>query len=283
MIRYVKIIIMAAVMFAAIVAIALLATRIGRSVDESANVETADESAQDPTSRWHWLNCTVLANDARYIALDSDSPIYMQCVFSAPGADGEVSLPRAERIAIDLLDAEGSWVVTDWTPLGMPPETVPQGQTVIMAWQASRPLPRGEYRLAVIMPPEYSPGAGLSGTYSESASFSVLDTPPNEYRNAMFDRRVRMLAGKTGEVLAELQKLLADSPDDNSLRLELVDALDAAGRSAEARKELLAVAYNMTHDGSGKSIGPVPPSIALRLEELNGKVDGGSESGSQED
>ncbi|MDO9509421.1 MAG: hypothetical protein Q7I97_08845 [Thermovirgaceae bacterium] len=291
--RHVKIIIMAVVVFVAIGAIALLGTMGGRHGNEPANVETAVEETKpadapgefvlNPMPRKHWLYCAVLVNDSRCVSLDSGSPIFMQCVFSAPGAEGEVPLPSAEGIAIDLADSGGSWVVTDWTPLGTPPETVPQGQTVTMAWQASQQLPGGDYLMAVIMPPYYSPEAGLSGTYCEPASFSVLETPPNEYRNAMFARRIKMLAGKTGEVLAELQRLSAASPDDNSLRMELVDALDSAGRSAEARKELLEAAYRMTHDESGKRTGPVPPSIAFRLEELNGKIPAGSGSGSQDE
>lgn len=291
--RHVKIMIIAVAAFVAIAAIALLAARFGRQGDEPVKVETTAEETKpavapgefvlNPEPRKHWLYCAVLVNDSKSISLDSGSPIFMQCVFSAPGAEGDVSLPSAESIAIDLSDSGGSWVVTDLTPLGTPPETLPQGHTVTMAWQVTSPLPAGDYRLDYIMPPYYSPDAGLKGTYSEPASFSVLDTPPNDYRNAMFARRVKVLAGNTGEVLAELQRLSAASPEDSSLRLEFVDALDAAGRSAEAKKELLEVAYLMTHDGSGKRTGPVPPSIAIRLEELNGRIGNGSGSGSQDE
>jgi hypothetical protein len=182
-----------------------------------------------------------------------------------------------------MTDAKGAWAKTDWTSLGTPPETVSQGQTVAMAWQATSRLPASEYRLDFIMPPEYSPDAGLEGVYSEPASFSILNTSPNDYLNARFARRVKVLAGKNDEVLGELQKLMAASNSDLSLRLELVDALDAAGRSSEAKEELQEIAYLMTHDESGKSTGPVPPWITLRLEELNARIGPDSESGSQDD
>lgn len=245
---------------------------LARQADGAASAP-AGEFLLNPAPKKQWLYCAAMVNDARFIRLDGGSPLYVQCVFCAPAAEGDVTLPEPGKIAIRVTDAAGATVKVDWAPLGVQPKTAQPGETATVAWQAAGPsLPAGEYQVAVSLPPDYSPGAGLAGPHIEPARFAVLNTPPSDYRNAMFARRVKTLSGKTDEVLADLKRLSAAAPADNSLRLELVDALDAAGQTAQARRQLLEAAHRMTHDASGKRTAPVPPSIALRLEELNAKL-----------
>jgi hypothetical protein len=226
----------------------------------------------NPQPRRQWLSCAVLVNDARFIRLDRGSPLYAQCLFNASAVDAEIALPDVVEMALRVTNTAGEQVRVKWQPLGLPAGAVQAGQTSRMAWLADRPLPAGQYRLSVSLPEDYTPAGGLSGTQVHSAAFTMLDTPPSDYRNAMFARRVKTLAGQIDDVLAELEELSAVDPADNSLRLELVDALDAAGKTQDARRQLLKVIAHVTHDDAGNKTSPVPPSLAFRLEELNGRL-----------
>ena len=120
-------------------------------------------------------------------------------------------------------------------------------------------------------PAETLAEAGLSAVRIDAASLVVraeADTPDEAARAA---RRVMGLRGRHDERIAAVRAALAREPDRLSLGRELVEALDAAGRPAEALNELLGIAQRFQkRQAAANPAAPeeLPDWMLLRFAEL---------------
>ena len=221
------------------------------------------------------LLCVVRVNESRGMRIDSGSPLYVQCIFSNPLKDRSISLADVDKLKPAVRDADGTELSISWRPIGPVDRSLGAQTNAIYTWQAAEKLEKfaaGTYHVTIDLPKTFPPPAcGLDGVHVEPAALRIVDTPPNAKRNAAFTRRLDLLAGRHQQLIKQLRGAITDNPGNNlPVRMELVDALDAAGQSDGARKELLDIGYEIQHAEKGKRRA-IPPWLALRLEDLKSK------------
>jgi len=224
------------------------------------------------------LLCVVRVNEARGMRLDRGSPLYVQCIFSNPLKDRSISLAAVSMLEPTVRDAEGTELSISWQPVGPVDRSLGARTNAIFTWRAAEKVEKleklavGTYQVTVALPKTFPPPAcGMDGVHVEPAALRIVDTPPDSKRNAAFTRRLDLLAGRHEQLIRQLRGAITDNPGNNlPVRMELVDALDAAGQSDSARKELLDIGYEIQHADKGKRRA-IPPWLALRLEDLKAK------------
>ena len=224
------------------------------------------------------LLCVVRVNESRGMRLDRGSPLYVQFIFSNPLKDRSISLVAVEKLKPIVRDADGTELSISWQPVGPVDRSLGPRTNAVYTWQAAEKVGKlekltvGTYHVTIDLPKTFPPPAcGLDGVHIEPAVLKIVDTPPNAKRNAAFTRRLDLLAGRHEQLIRQLRGEIADSPGDNlPLRMELIDALDAAGQSDDARKELLDVGYEIQHVEKGK-LRAIPAWLAFRLADLKAR------------
>jgi len=221
------------------------------------------------------LLCVVRVNEARGMRLDRGSALYVQYIFSNPLKDRSISLAAVSTLKPTVRDAEGTELSISWQPVGPVDRSLGPRTNAIFTWRAAEKVEKleklavGTYQVTIDLPKTFPPPAcGLDGVHVEPAVLKIVNTPPNTKRNAAFTRRLDLLAGRHKQLIRQLRGAIADNPGNNlPLRMELVDALDAAGHSDDARKELLDIGYEIQHADKGKRR-PIPAWLAFRLGDL---------------
>ena len=262
--------------FLAVAITALIVALSGESGPRRSSA--AGAAGPSPRVQLPYLLCVVRVNEARGMRLDRGSPLYVQCIFSNPLKDRSISLAAVEKFKPIVRDADGTELSISWRPVGPVNRSLGPRTNAIYTWQAAEAVGKfeqfsaGTYRVTVDLPKAFPPPAcGLDGVHVEPAALKIVDTPPNARRNAAFMRRLDLLAGRHEQLIRQLRGAIADNPRDNlPLRMELVDALDAAGQSDDARKELLDIGYEIQHADKGKRR-PIPAWLAFRLEDLKAR------------
>ena len=262
--------------FLAVAITALIVALSGESGPRRSSA--AGAAGPSPRVQLPYLLCVVRVNEARGMRLDRGSPLYVQCIFSNPLKDRSISLAAVSTLKPTVRDAEGNELSISWKPVGPVDRSLGARTNAIFTWRAAEKVGKleklavGTYQATIDLPKTFPPPAcGLDGVHVEPAALKIVDTPPDSKRNAAFTRRLDLLAGRHEQLIRQLRGVITDNPrNDLSLRMELVDALDAAGRSDDARKELLDIGYEIQHADKGKRR-PIPAWLAYRLEDLKAR------------
>jgi len=214
---------------------------------------------------------SVLVNDLRVAEVGRGTPIAVACVLEAhPTATVAVAGLSDLRPAVT---ANGQAVPSEWDALPAPTGPLAPRRSLMLVWIAKTPLPPGTYEVGVPgMPAALRLAeAGLTGARIDAASLVVraeADTPDEAARAA---RRIMGLRGRHDERIAAVRAALVREPDRLSLGRELVEALDAAGRPAEALNELLGIAQRFQkRQAAANPAAPeeLPDWMLLRFAEL---------------
>jgi len=235
----------------------------------------AGAAVSGPEAQRSSLLCVVRVNEARGMRLDCGSALYVQCIFTNPLKDRSISLAAVSTLEPTIRDAEGTELSISWQPVGPLDRSLGAQANAIFTWRAAEKIGKlaiGTYRVTIDLPKTFPPPAcGLDGVHVEPALLRIVDMPPDSKRNAAFARRLDLIAGRHQQLIKQLRGAISDNPGNNlPFRLELVDALAAAGQSDEARKELLDIGYEIQHAGQGKRR-QIPAWLAFRLGDLKSK------------
>ena len=151
-----------------------------------------------------------------------------------------------------ITDASGNPMAQVWDPV---PTQVDETEDMVMVyygWIAVEPLPLGDYTVGVTMDSE-DDRAGM-GRVRQASLTVVSDLAPelvDQHR-----RRVLMVRGEYGPVVAELERLAAERTDDTILGMELIDAYLVSGRLDEAEATVRRHLYRASCGGQPASCRP---------------------------
>lgn len=203
---------------------------------------------------------TVMVNDVPAATVGRGTPVYV-CLILDPLPDTTVAAAPAEARLL-VSDAVGRPVSVEWA---MAPVTAPAlepGRSMLLAWTAVSAFEPGQYRIALVEPPAWLglQAAGATGVRVATASLTVTTAPDARRVVAHHERRVLALQGRLAEWLTRIETDLKADPSDHAVASEYVDALDQAGRTAEALTALRVLASDMQ-----KIQERVRPGIATEL------------------
>lgn len=216
--------------------------------------------------------CTVLVNSMRNAKLSPQAPLYIEAVLSHPSTDTQIPLPDSDALRPVVRDAKGDSVDAEFTPLLIPEDNSSAGQSLRFAWSVQADLAAGSYHIELSLPDDYpSEDSDISGVEVEPAWIEIADHATTAARNDRYVRRALAIEGKHDQSVTELRGLIEEKPDELSLRLELVDALDGAENAVAAEKELLEFGYRLQQQ-SGLDW-TMPDWLAFRLSDLRAKAD----------
>jgi hypothetical protein len=219
----------------------------------------------------------VLVNDSRGIELGRGTPVFV-CLVIESDAVKFVELGSTDAVS-PIATSEGRGVVgVEWEPIPPPASIVEPGRPVTLTWVARTAIPAGRYSVtfAQEVPVLQLVKAGLSAFRIEPGSFSVVDRADDPAVSAHYRRRVLGLRGHAHELVVALEAAVKADPSSPALRRELVDALDQAGRPAEALSQLERLAAEI-QDRQVKAQPSTPPEmpdwVVFRLAELRQRAD----------
>ena len=216
--------------------------------------------------------CTVLVNSMRTAKLSPQAPLYIEAVLSHASTETQIPLPDSDAWHPVVRDAEGNSVDAEFAPLLTPEDASSARQSVTFAWSAQADLAAGSYRVELSLPNDYPPrDSSISGVEIEPAWVEIADGATTSAQNDRYARRALAIQGRHDQLVTKLRGLIEEKPDELSLRLELVEALDGTENAAAAEKELLEFGYRLQQQSSRDWT--IPDWLAFRLSDLRAKVD----------
>jgi hypothetical protein len=216
---------------------------------------------------------TVLVNDNRAIELGRGTPVFV-CLVLEPPPERTVAIAGADTVGPVVVSTAGSAnPAIEWERLPSPAPLLAPDRPVTLVWIARTAIPAGRYSVT------FTGGAsllklvdaGLSAVRIEPGSLTIINRADDPRLTSHYQRRVLGLRGRTGELVATLESASKTDPSNLAIRRELVDALDQAGRAAEAlhQLELLAAEIQDREIRTKPSIPPeMPDWVVFRLAEL---------------
>jgi len=216
--------------------------------------------------------CTVLVNSMRNAKLAPQAPLYIEAVLSHPSTETQLPLPDSDALRPVVRDAKGDKVDAEFAPLLTPEDASSARQSLTFAWSAQADLAAGSYHVELSLPDDYPPqDSGVSGVEIEPAWIEIADGATTSAQNDRYARRALAIQGKLDQLVTELRGLIDEKPDELSLRLELVEALDGGENASAAEEELLEFGYRLQQQ-SGRDW-TIPDWLAFRLFDLRAKAD----------
>ena len=219
---------------------------------------------------------SVLVNDLRVAEVGRGAPLFVQCVIEGH-TTATVALAALDQVRPVVTTPGGREAPAEWEMLPAPQEPLAPGRTVTLTWIARGAIAPGAYEVAV-------PGAaaalklaeaGLTGARIDAASLTVRAGAGDPAVAAQDARRILALRGRYDELIAALESALQAQPGRLALGRELVEALSAAGRPADALRHLQGIALRLQQERAAANPGApeeLPDWVILSLADLQQRV-----------